>query len=132
MRESVLCVCSMGRKLEWGDRMDRTGESEERESLWWSLIDDPVDFRCREDMCTLSWLSEPVDLRDEMSSFLSALTDTRLCSTITVPRFRFECCERGDEAGETVWGEFLEGEWRDVMVTCDVCVCVGGGELYRK
>ena len=46
VRESVLCAWSIERKLEWGDRMDWTGESEARESLWWSLIDEPVDFRC--------------------------------------------------------------------------------------
>ena len=76
-----------------------------------------------------------MDLRDEKSSFLSALTETRLCSTITVPRFRLECCERGDD-DDGEWGDPLAGEWRDVIpvqpvghLYRGVCVCVGGGGI---
>lgn len=47
-----------------------------------------------------------MDLREDGSSFLSAFIESRLCSTITVPRLRFE---RGEEVGDE-WEE-LRGEW---------------------
>ncbi len=81
-----------------------------------------------------------MDLRDEKSSFLSALTETRLCSTITVPRFRLECCERAGDDDDGEWGDPLEGEWRDVipvqpvgyLYRVCVCVCGWGGIVNVK